>query len=71
MLFDSHSHISDRRFDACRNELFKEIRESELAFVMDVGSDLATSLEATRTAAANDFCYAVVGCHPHETKDFE
>lgn len=71
MLFDSHSHISDRRFDACRNELYKEIRESELAFVMDVGSDLATSLEATRTAAANDFCYAVVGCHPHETKDFD
>ncbi|NCB42494.1 MAG: TatD family deoxyribonuclease [Clostridia bacterium] len=71
MLFDSHSHISDRRFDACRDALYQEIRKSELRFVMDVGSDLETSLGAVKAAEANDFCYAVVGCHPHEAKSFD
>ena len=71
MLFDSHSHISDRRFDAHREQLYKEIQSSDLRFVMDVGSDLETSLRAVRTAEANDFCYAVVGCHPHDAKDFD
>lgn len=71
MLFDSHSHISDRRFDAYRENLYEEIKKSELRFVMDVGSDLETSLCATKTAEANDFCYAVVGCHPHEAKGFD
>jgi len=71
MLFDSHSHISDRRFDSNREALFREIRESELRFVMDVGSDLQSSLIAVKTAEANDFCYAVVGCHPHEARNFD
>lgn len=71
MLFDSHSHISDKRFDACREELYDEIRKSDLRYVMDVGADLETSLGAVRTAEANDFCYAIVGCHPHDAKNFD
>ena len=71
MLFDSHAHISDRRFDKDRRTLYQQIRDAGLAVVMDVGSDLATSLDAARAAEENDFCYAVVGCHPHEAKDFD
>ncbi|MFA7501974.1 MAG: TatD family hydrolase [Anaerovoracaceae bacterium] len=71
MLFDSHAHISDRRFDKDRPSLYRKIRDAGLVVVMDVGSDLATSLDAVRTAEQNDFCYAVVGCHPHEAKDFD
>jgi TatD DNase family protein len=71
MLFDSHAHISDRRFDKDRRGLYQQIRDAGLVVVMDVGSDLATSLDATRAAEENDFCYAVVGCHPHEAKSFD
>lgn len=71
MLFDSHSHISDPRFDADRQGLYRQIREAGLSVVMDVGADLASSVAAVRTARENDFCYAVVGCHPHESKDFD
>jgi len=71
MLFDSHAHISDRRFDKDRRSLYQKIRGAGLVVVMDVGSDLATSLDAVRTAEENDFCYAVVGCHPHEAKHFD
>lgn len=71
MLFDSHAHISDKRFDAHRKELYNEIGKSDLRYVMDVGSDLETSLRAVQMAEANDFCYAVVGCHPHEAKGFD
>lgn len=71
MLFDSHAHISDRRFDKGRASLYKKIRDAGLVVVMDVGSDLETSLAAVRTAEEADFCYAIVGCHPHEAKDFD
>ena len=69
-LFDSHAHITDPAFDECRTELIEEIRASELELLMDVGSDLATSLRCVEAAREYDFCYAVVGCHPHEAKDF-
>ena len=44
MLFDSHTHInSDGYTKEQRDELIKEIENSMVSYVMDVGCDLATS----------------------------
>ena len=43
--------------------------DSQISYVMDVGSDLETSLRAVEHAALYPWCYAVVGYHPHEAKD--
>ncbi|MBQ8590520.1 MAG: TatD family hydrolase [Firmicutes bacterium] len=72
MLFDSHAHINEERFDGeKRGELCEQIRQSNLKYVMDIGFDLESSLQAVKDAAENDFCYAVVGVHPHDSKEMD
>jgi TatD DNase family protein len=70
MLFAAHCHISDERFEGVRDELVKETEESGVRFLADVGSDLATSLKTVEAAKRYAVCWSVVGCHPHEAKDF-
>lgn len=72
LLFDSHAHINEERFEgAKRAELCEQIRQSNLKYVMDIGFDLESSLQAVKDAAENDFCYAVVGVHPHDAKSMD
>ena len=71
VLFDSHAHINEERFAENRSQLCEEIKASKLKYVMDIGFDLESSLQAVKDAAENDFCYAVVGVHPHDTKDMD
>lgn len=71
MLFDSHAHINDERFDFDREKVCKEIEESQLAYVMDIGFDFESSVRAVEDAKKYDWCYAAVGCHPHDTKNMD
>ena len=72
MLFDSHAHLNNESYtDSQREKLFKDIEASDVSFVMDVGFDLASSAMAVKHAERFPWCYAVVGCHPHDAKDFD
>ena len=70
-LFDSHTHINDKYFNKGNNrrELIREIEKSDIAYAMDIGCDLESSVMAVEHAKAYPWCYAVVGYHPHEAKD--
>ena len=69
MLFDSHCHFTDEGFDGTREELAEQIKASELARIVDIGTDLETSLKAARAAEVYEFCWAAVGYHPAEVVD--
>jgi TatD DNase family protein len=72
MLFDSHAHLNNESYkDGQRENLFRDIEASDLSYVMDVGFDLASSALALKHAQRFPWCYAVVGCHPHDAKDFD
>ncbi len=71
MLFDSHSHIDDKRFDEDREQMIRRIEDSQLAYVMDIGCDLESSVRVTEYAAKYPWCYAAVGVHPHEAKTMD
>ncbi len=71
MLFDSHAHINDERFDFDREAICKQIEDSEVSYVMDVGFDLESSVKAIEDAKKYEWCYAAVGCHPHDTKEMD
>ncbi|SFE19841.1 TatD DNase family protein [Peptostreptococcaceae bacterium pGA-8] len=69
MLFDSHAHINYESYtDEERAALAEEISQSDVKYVMDIGCDLGSSLQAVKDAGEYPWCYAVVGCHPHEVK---
>jgi len=71
MLFDSHAHINHNMSDEDRAAMVKAIENSSLDYVMDIGFDLASSRLAADHAAKYPWCYAVVGCHPHDSKDLD
>lgn len=72
MLFDSHTHINNEGYDeAGRQELIAAIEASDLSYVMDVGFDFESSCMAYEHAKKYPWCYAVVGCHPHDTKKMD
>ena len=67
MLFDSHCHFTDEAFDGTRDELAAQIRAAGLTIV-DIGTNLDTSLACASAAEKYEFCYAAVGYHPAEVE---
>jgi TatD DNase family protein len=72
MLFDSHAHLNNDTFtEEQREALIADIEASDLSYVMDVGFDLPSSLQAVKDAQRAPWCYAVVGVHPHDAKTMD
>ena len=71
MLFDSHAHLNSERYEDERDQIVEAIEKSELAYVMDIGYDLESSVMAVEHAKKYSWCYAAVGCHPHDTKTMD
>jgi len=71
MLFDSHAHLDDSRYDEERDSILKIARENGVDLILNPGADLATSVEAVRLSEKYDMLYAAVGVHPHDVKDMD
>lgn len=72
MLFDSHTHLNNEDYtEKEREDLARKIETSEVAYVIDVGFDLESSMAAVRHSEKYSWCYAAVGCHPHEAKNMD
>lgn len=67
MLFDTHAHLDDPKFDQDRGALISEIYADGVTRIMDIGADIETSRKAVALAEAYDFVHAAVGVHPSET----
>lgn len=64
MLFDTHAHYDDRRFDPDRDELLRSLPEHGVGLVLNPGCDLESSLKAVDYAERYPHVYAAVGYHP-------
>ncbi|MGN1021116.1 MAG: TatD family hydrolase [Aristaeellaceae bacterium] len=70
-LFDSHCHVDDEKFDAGREEVLARMRERGVTRFAVIGSDMPTSRRSADFAACHEGCWAAVGVHPHEAKDWQ
>lgn len=61
---DSHCHLPDDPAEAAG--VLDRARAAGVAWIVSVGTDLATSRRAVAHAEAYDDVYATVGLHPHE-----
>ncbi len=68
-LFDTHAHLDDRQFDADREAVIEKIKNSGVARVIEVGSDVKSSETAVRIANGHDFIYCAAGIHPEAADD--
>lgn len=69
MLFDSHAHINDEKFDEDREEIIQHLRDSKIDLIVNPGADMPSSRSAVELANKVDFIYAAVGVHPHDVEN--
>ena len=71
MLFDTHAHYDDERFDGDREALLAPMPEKNVGLIVNPGCDIPSSRAAVALAGKFDFVYAAVGIHPENCADFE
>lgn len=71
MFIDSHAHLDDKRFDADRDMIIKNLKENKVDYVFNIGADLESSETSVKLANQYDNIYAVVGVHPHSAKEVD
>ncbi|WBW98290.1 TatD family hydrolase [Oceanirhabdus sp. W0125-5] len=70
MIFDSHAHYDDERFDQDRECVIKEIKESGVVGVLNCGSSVEGMRKSVELARKYDFFYAAVGIHPGNADEY-
>lgn len=69
MLFETHAHYDDARYDEDRDFLLSSFPDHGIAYVVNAGADMQTSRIGVELAGRYDFVYAAVGVHPHEARN--
>lgn len=69
MIFETHAHYEDSRFDGDREALLKGLPKLGISPVINVGSQLSTTEASVELAKKYNFIYAAVGIHPSEIGD--
>ena len=64
MIFDTHAHYDDPRFDEDREDVIASLSSFGVGTVCNVGSDMESSRTTLALAKKYDFIYAAVGVHP-------
>lgn len=67
-LFDTHSHILDKRFDNDREELLANLPGLGVIGLIEIGTTVDDSKQAAKLASRVPYIYAAAGVHPHEAK---
>lgn len=66
MLFDTHAHLDDEKFDDDRDELILGLPDRGVLRVICPGIDVESSKKCIGLSEKYEIIYAGVGIHPHE-----
>ena len=66
MIFETHAHYDDARFDEDRDALLASLPGRNIEMVINVGSDLASSRRCLELAHTYDYIRAALGVHPSD-----
>lgn len=66
MIFDTHAHYDDERFDEDRDLLLEELHQKRVSYILEASASIK-SLETTiELSEKYDFVYAALGIHPSD-----
>lgn len=71
MLFDSHAHLDDERFEKDIDSIIERARQNKVEYILNPGANLNTSIKAVNLAEKYHMIYAAVGVHPHDVKHMD
>lgn len=66
MLFDSHAHYNDKRFDPDRFEILDSMRKNGIGYIVNAADSMESIDKILSLCQKYDFMYAAVGVHPEE-----
>lgn len=66
VLFDSHAHYDDEKFEEDRYEIIKQVYKSGVTRLVSAGYSVESSKRAIQLASKYDFIYATVGISPND-----
>lgn len=66
MIFETHAHYEDEKFDLDRHELLTSMYAHGIDKIVNVSSSIETVKKSLELAETYDFIYAAVGVHPSE-----
>lgn len=68
MLFDTHAHYNDERFDADRDDILSSMPENNVGYILNSCSSLSEVKDIIKIIEKYPFIYGSAGVHPHEVK---
>lgn len=71
MLFDTHAHYNDEKFNDDRYELLSKMGENNVGLIMNSCSSLDEVPDIFDICERFPFVYASVGIHPHEVENLK
>ncbi|MCR5784861.1 MAG: TatD family hydrolase [Eubacterium sp.] len=66
MIFDSHAHYDDEKFNEDRESILSSMQENNIGTIVNVGADILSSKSTLKLAEEYPFIYAAIGVHPSD-----
>ena len=70
MLFDTHCHLDDSRFDADREQILDEMEAQGIMPCVTVGADIESSRACKKLTESRPWLFYAAGVHPHDAKEY-
>ena len=70
MIFETHAHYDDERFDEDRETLIGSLRSKGVGNVINVGASFEGCRASFEYAKNHDFIFAALGIHPENCEDY-
>ncbi|MCF6095151.1 TatD family hydrolase [Microaerobacter geothermalis] len=69
MLFDTHAHLNDEKFNDDRDEVIQRALDNGVRYIVNIGYNRETIPSCLELAETFPFIYAALGWHPTEAKE--
>lgn len=66
MIFETHAHYDDEKFDGDRDTLLESMTDAGIGRIVNIGADLASTARSIELAEKYPFIYAAAGVHPSD-----
>lgn len=66
MIFDTHAHYDDERFDEDRDTLLKQLHQEGISYILNASASPESLEDSIELSEKYPFIYAALGIHPHD-----
>ncbi|GKX31867.1 deoxyribonuclease [Vallitalea longa] len=71
MIFESHAHYDDERFDDDRDSLLDNLPNKGIEYVVNAAADIDSSYKCVELSKKYNYIYAAVGVHPDDVENMK